>query len=813
MRHAGGAADPRRGGARRRTAAGDPLGPYRDRITAATALEPALAELADAGLAERAAWLARRARAPHTDPGELIVEACALVREASRRALGLRPHDVQLACGFALADGRIAEMDTGEGKTLAAVAPVLAHALTGRGAHVLTFNDYLAERDARWMGPVYELLGASVGWVAEGMTVAERQRAYRRDVTYLTVKEAGFDYLRDGLCLEPGRQVQRPFRFALVDEADSILIDEARIPLVVAGAVAATAPGRGRLAELVRGLDAGTHFTTDDSGRNVFLTAGGEDEVERRLGCGSLVDPANAALAAAVRQALHAEHLLRRDVDYIVRGGAVELVDEHTGRVADKRQWPDGLQAAVEAKEGLRLGADGRLLASITVRQLLRLYPRLCGMTATATSSAAELADAYGLAVAPIPPHRRSVRVDHPPLVYPRAETRDRAVVEEIAAAHRRGRPVLVGTASVAASEQLAATLGRHGLGCRVLNARHDAQEAVIVAQAGAPGALTISTNMAGRGTDIRLGGADERDRELVAALGGLYVIGTCLHPSRRIDRQLRGRAGRQGDPGSSRFFLSLADELPARYGIDRLLPRRLRRELAAAPPAPIDSRIVEREMARVQRIAEGEAADLRRRLNDYSEILEEQRLFIRQWRQAVLEGEAEDELPTARCAEPRRRLAARLGEAALAEIERRVTLVAIDRCWSEHLTEMQALRDESHLAALDGRQPLAEFYRTAIAAFDQLTVRIEGAAGELFEALEVGADGVDWQAAGLVGPAATWTYMIDDPGFGDNVMQTLAHRASIGLWGSLLMWWALIPWGIWQHWRRRRRPGSRPEA
>ncbi len=770
-------------------------------------LEPELERLDEQALHRRAIAVASRARDGAPAAAELAIEVLALTREAARRVLGLRPFDVQIAAGLALRPGSLIEMATGEGKTLAAVAPVVLHALAGRGAHVLTFNDYLARRDAGWMGPVYELLGLSVGFVQDGMPAAERRRAYACDVTYLTAREAGFDYLRDGLCLEPDEQVQRPFHFALVDEADSILIDEARIPLVLAGigpdGGSGGSEGLGRLAEVARRLTPGVDFATDDQRRNVFLTAVGSRRVEEMLGCGSLYAAGNAPLQAALRNALHAEALLSRDVDYIVRRGAVELVDELTGRVARDRQWPDGLHAAVEAKEGLRLGADGSLLGSITLQHFLRLYPRLAGMTATAAPAAEELAALYGLAVVTIPPHRPCVRVDHEDRVFTHAAARDRAVVEEIARVHGCGRPILVGTASVAESERLAAALAARGVSCRVLNAKNDEAEAAVVAEAGAPGAVTISTNMAGRGTDIRLGGRDGAGGREVVALGGLYVIGTNLHESRRIDRQLRGRAGRQGDPGSSRFFVSLEDDLPRRCGIESLIPARLRPERAAAP---VDSPVVRRELARAQRIVEGECFDVRRRLYDYSRILDEQRSFVRAMRQEILEGGRPSPGLDERCPERWAELRPRLGDERLGEVERRLTLLVIDRAWGEYLTEMQTVRDEMHLVTLDGRQPLAEFYRTAIHAFARLRERIDELLVAELVALRVTADGVDWAASGLRGPAATWTYLVSDNVFGSHVMGAMANRASIGLWGSLLLWWLLIPWGVYLHRKRRKK-------
>ena len=501
-----------------------------------------------------------RARVRAGAPLDAVTEELfALVRELARRALGLRPFDEQLIAGLALHEGHVVEMQTGEGKTLAAVAPVALNALGGAGVHVLTVNDYLARRDARWMGPIYERLGLSVGTVQEGMKAAERRQAYRCDVTYLTAKEAGFDLLRDGLALDRSSVVHRPFQFALVDEADSLLVDEARIPLVIAGTVDEPGPDATQIAALVKELRVGTDVERDEYERNIFLTETGIGRVESRLGVGMLHDTRNIAVLADLQNALHAEFLLERDVDYIVRHGAVELVDDFTGRVADRRQWPDGLQGAIEIKEGLRVRREGRILNSVTVQHFLRSYPRLCGMTATAQPSAEELDAFYGLSVVVIPTHRPCRRVDRPDVIFTDCEAKERTLVEEIRGSmHVAGRCSSGRRASWSLSG-LAELVRTAGVTCRVLNAKEDEQEAQIVADAGALGAVTISTNMAGRGTDIRLGGRDERDHDTVAALGGLAVLGTNRHESLRIDRQLRGRAGRQGDPGSSRCSSSVS--------------------------------------------------------------------------------------------------------------------------------------------------------------------------------------------------------------------------------------------------------------
>ncbi|HEX3131578.1 MAG TPA: accessory Sec system translocase SecA2 [Thermoanaerobaculia bacterium] len=767
-----------------------------------------LSRAEDPELSERAASLRRQARGG-TTLETLLPDVFTLVRETAFRILGERPYDVQMLAGIALHQGKLVEMQTGEGKTLAAVAPVVLNALTGRGVHVLTYNDYLARRDAEWMGPVYERLGLTVGSIREGLSAAERRRAYGCDVTYLTVKEAGFDLLRDGLCLDPAAQVHRPFHLGLVDEADSLLIDEARIPLVIAGTLDEVRTDLGRLAGIARRMQRGADYDTDEYAFNIFLTDSGIHRAEELLGSGNLFEGDNVRLQAELRNALHAEALLKRDVDYIVRNGRIELVDELTGRVAENRHWPDGLQAALEAKEGLRWQAEGKIFGSITVQHFLRKYPRLCGMTGTAMPAAAELADIYNLEVLEISPNRPCIRVDHPDVIHATREAKRRALTQEISATHATGRPILVGTVSVEESESLAADLLQTGLSCRVLNAKNDAEEAAIVAEAGALGAVTISTNMAGRGTDIRLGGADESQRDAVVALGGLYVLGTNRHESRRVDDQLRGRAGRQGDPGSSRFIISLEDSLLQRCGIERLLPSKIQKRLKAGEEpggsTEIDHPAVRREVARVQRIVEGQHGDIRKRLLSYWEVLEHQRVEVQAWRQAVLEGKPQDLLEQ-RSPERWTRLCAEYGEDLLREIERRITLVMIDRCWSDHIAEMQAVRDEVHLVVLGGRDPYAEFYRAAGAGFEALVDRIDDTIVETFERIRITAEGVDWDREGLRGPSSTWTYLINDNVFGNNTFLTLSNRPGFGLWAILLCWWILVPWAMVLRWRNRKK-------
>jgi preprotein translocase subunit SecA len=687
------------------------------------------------------------------------------VREAAARTLGLRPFDEQVIAALALHEGRVVEMATGEGKTLAAVMPAALAALPGAGVHVLTFNDYLARRDAEWMGPVYAFLGLSVGWIQGASTREERRRAYSADVTYVTAREAGFDHLRDALATDKELLVHRPLHLALVDEADSLLIDEARVPLVIAGAVEGRASSGERLAAVVAALEPGRHFDTDEYARDVELTEAGLLRVEEALGCGSLHTEDNYALLTELNCALHARVLLRRDVDYIVRDGRIEIVDELTGRVAEGRHWPDGLQAALEAKEGLARRTDGAILGSITLQHFLGLYPRLCGMTGTAQDAARELFETYGLRVAVVPPHRPRRRVDHPDLVFTHRQAKEDALVAEIGAAYAARRPVLVGTLTVAESERLAERLRAAGVPCAVLNARHDAEEAGIVAGAGAPGAVTISTNMAGRGTDIRLGGREEAERARVAALGGLYVIGTNRHESRRIDLQLRGRAGRQGDPGESRFFVSLEDDLAVRYGLRGLLPER-----SVPPPraSPLESPLVRREIERVQRIVDGQNFEIRRTLWRYASAVEDQRRLVQEWRAALLHGQED---PHVWRADPRfAALAAAAGEDALREAERKATLAHIDRLWRDHLVRVADLREGIHLVRLGGEDPLTRFKVAASQAFRRLEQDVEDAVRAELDTLDVTAGGLGLAGLGAKAPSSTWTYLVNDDPFRDQL-------------------------------------------
>lgn len=699
----------------------------------------------------------------------LLEEAFVLIRESVRRMLGIRLYDVQMIAAIALYEGKLIEMQTGEGKTLAAVLPACLYALQSKGVHILTFNDYLAGRDAEWMSPVYESLGLTAGVVREGMSIRERQAAYAADITYLTAKEAGFDYLKDSICYDRASLVQRPFHLAIIDEADSILIDEARVPLVIAGETAGEAKVDDvrKVTDIVKQLAFGIDYDTDEAKRNVFLTESGVDRAEAMLGCSNLYDEHHTDLLAALHCGLHAEALLKRDVDYIVRNGKVELIDAFTGRIAENRHWPDGIQAAVEAKEGLTPKAGGRVLGSITLQHLLSLYPRMSGMTGTAQASAEEFRTTYSLEVVVIPPHRPCRRIDHPLAVFTHREAKRRALVNEIVTVHQTGRPILVGTASVEESEELAADLAAAGISCNVLNAQNDEREAELIAGAGRWGVVTVSTNMAGRGVDIVLGGGEAEAYVEVAALGGLYVIGTNLHESSRVDHQLRGRAGRQGDPGASRFFISLEDELLSRFGLANVLPSEF---LEKRQDEPLQASVIRKRIEHIQRVIEGQNFEIRKTLNKYSDLVEQQRrqLFGRRWN--VLMDRERLTLLASRDRERYEELCRAFGEELLYQVEKQITLYAIDQCWADHLELISFIREGIHLESISNNNPLDEFHRQIIHAFNDLPHKLEQLIVDTFRTAYITEAGIDLNQDGLKLPSATWTYLVNDQFYSNRI-------------------------------------------
>ncbi len=682
-----------------------------------------------------------------------VVETYALAAEVAHRLLGMRMFDVQLLCGLTLNQGHIAEMETGEGKTLAAVPAVIWYALHGRGVHVLTANDYLAKRDASWMGGIYSFFGLSVAHISQDMSAEQRRAAYASDITYATANEIGFDFLRDGLAETPEQLVHRSFAFAVIDEADSALIDEARIPLVIAGGRPDDPAFAYAVDAVVRSLRRYVDYFPDEFARNVQLTDSGIGRVERTIGCGNLFDEQNLRVLTAVQDALHAHVLLRRDIDYVVKNGAAELVDEFKGRIAQNRRWPAGLQSAIEAKEGLALKTQGRILGSITVQSLVRLYERVCGMTGTAVTESEEFWKTYRLPVTVIPTNRPLIRQDLPDVVYADKASRNRAVIEEIRTVYTTGRPILIGTASVEDSELLSSRLHAVGIPHNVLNARNDEAEAAIIAQAGALHAVTISTNMAGRGTDILLGGSPPVSREAVVSLGGLYVLGTTRHEARRIDNQLRGRAGRQGDPGSSRFFLSHQDDLFVRFGI--------------AQNPDIDS---------VQRTAESQNFEIRQLLAKYDSLIEHHRRETYARRREVLlssDWSVEPLLPEERY----NTLLEAVGVPALQAAGRRLVLTVIDDLWADYLANVTELRGGIHWVSWGGRDPLYEFLTGVEEIYSEMQARLEEDVSEAFATAVVRDGQIRFRDETQFERGATWTYLTTDQPFG-----TLGERIVKGL-------------------------------
>ncbi|MHB0881538.1 preprotein translocase subunit SecA [Paenibacillus sp. SEL1] len=664
---------------------------------------------------------------------ELLVDAYALVCEAAKRKLGLQPYDVQIMAAIALHERFVIEQHTGEGKTLSAVMPAYLNALTGEGVHVLTFNDYLANRDAEWMGPIYRFLGLTVKSVQEGMSLSEKREAYAADITYVTAKEAGFDYLRDTITLSEADTVHRPFQYVIVDEADSLLLDEARVPLVIAGEPDSSGNDVIRFADVTRQLEQDKYYDFDEFKRNVYLNEAGAAKAESLLGCGNLYESHNSHLLSSLNCALYAETLLKKDVDYIVRDGKIELIDEYTGRVAENRHLPEGLQAALAAKEGLYSKVGGKILGTITLQHFISLYPKICGMTATAYASAMEFKEIYALQVVQIPPNRPNIRIDQPHRIYTHKEAKLKALVQEILSVHAMGRPILIGTSSVEESDMLAEALAVAGVPCHVLNAKNDAEEAEVIARAGEIGAVTVSTNMAGRGVDIRLGGGNPTQAEVVAKLGGLYVIGTHVNESVRIDDQLRGRSGRQGDPGASVFFVSLEDELLLRFGIHKAI--RAHRQDEALEDSALRSKI-----AHIQRVIMGQNFDIQQELNCYSDMVEDQRRILYEERLAILKGKKP-----------------------MSPLEQRVRLFYIDKFWADHLAYVSYLREGIHLESLVSGNPIDEFHAQITQAYEQIPAKVNSESANMLVRLGGSNDPAKWEEFGLKSPTSTRTYIIND--------------------------------------------------
>ncbi|CCO07594.1 preprotein translocase subunit SecA [Desulforamulus hydrothermalis] len=780
-------------------------------------LEPAVAKLTDEALRGKTAHF-KQQLANGRSLDDILPEAFAVVREAARRVHNMRHYDVQLIGGIVLHQGRIAEMKTGEGKTLVATLPVYLNALTGRGVHVVTVNDYLATRDSQWMGQIYNFLGLSVGLIVHGLDWEQRRQAYNADITYGTNNEFGFDYLRDNMALHPEQLVQRELHYAIVDEVDSILIDEARTPLIISGMADKPTDLYYTMARIVPKLVQDTDYTVDEKAHTVLLTEEGVSKAEKLLGVPNLYDDSNLELTHHLNQALKAHALMKRDRDYVVKDGEVVIVDEFTGRLMFGRRYSDGLHQAIEAKEGVKIERESQTLATITFQNYFRMYKKLAGMTGTALTEEEEFRKIYGLDVVVIPTNKPMIRNDMPDLVYKTKEAKYRAVVEEIVRRHATGQPVLVGTISIETSELLSSMLKKKGVPHQVLNAKYHEKEAEIIAQAGRLGAVTIATNMAGRGTDILLGGnpeilalselrrqgqseaADpaayqalvakykqqcEEERRQVVELGGLHIIGTERHESRRIDNQLRGRAGRQGDPGSSQFYISLEDDLMRLFGSDNIAG--LMEKLGMEEDVPIEHALITKSIETAQKRVENRNFDIRKHVLNYDDVMNQQRELIYSQRRQVLtgqniadniqetiakvvarsvdaycpEGVHQEEWDLAglldyagqlylpghnlqvadleglgrdalreellvRARELYKAREAELGAATMREIERVVLLRLVDEKWMDHLDAMDQLREGIGLRAYGQKDPLIEYKFEAYEMFNNMIANIQ---------------------------------------------------------------------------------------
>jgi len=710
---------------------------------------------------------------------DILAEAYAVVRETGWRQVGMRAFDVQILGAVVLHEGNIAEMKTGEGKTLVAAFPLYLNALSGSGAHLVTVNDYLAKLHSEWMGQIYRALGLSVGLILHGLDPAERREAYGSDITYGTNNEFGFDYLRDNMALHPDHIVQRKLHYAIVDEVDSILIDEARTPLIISGPSTRSADLYYKFARIVPKMRVDEDYAVDEKAHTVTPTEDGLRRVEKLAGIDDLFSPESSELNHYLNQALRAHALYRRDQHYIVKDGEVLIVDEFTGRLMFGRRYSDGLHQAIEAKEGVKIQSEHQTLATITLQNYFRMYTKLAGMTGTAATEAEEFRRIYGLDVVQVPTNRPMIRIDHPDVIFRTDKGRTRAVIDEIVECHRRGQPVLVGTTSIERSERLSELLRKQGVQHEVLNAKHHEREAAIVAQAGQPNAVTIATNMAGRGTDIALGPG-------VVEVGGLHVIGTERHEARRIDNQLRGRCARQGDPGSSRFYVSLDDDLMRLFGADNVTT--LLDRLGMDDDMPLEHNMLSRAIERAQKRVEARNFDIRRRVLDYDDVLNQQRELIYKQRREVVEGgrlrpvvqrmaetaiervvdlHAHATLPPEDwdlpaliglledlCL-PRGRVSAQdlsrlesrdalvdfvtaiandvyaereasFGEQLLSDLERLILLRMVDSKWMDHLDAMDDLREGVGLRAYGQKDPLLEYKFEAYEMFEAMIRSIE---------------------------------------------------------------------------------------
>ncbi|MDE6031672.1 MAG: preprotein translocase subunit SecA, partial [Oscillospiraceae bacterium] len=689
--------------------------------------------------------------------GNSSEEIFARCYNATKKTLEITPFDEQLFAALSLSEGKLVQMQTGEGKTLCAVFAACREALNGGNVHILTFNDYLARRDCEWMKPIYDEMGVSVGYITEKTERALRGELYKKQVLYITAKEAGFDYLRDFVCFDTAEMVfPEQLNMAIVDEADSILIDEARIPLVIAGDIAVNEDGSA--AEVYKKIESFSEsdFDYDEESRNVYLTDAGADKAEDIFGQDMYAED-GAPLLAKVCACLKAKFILKEDKDYIVRDGRILLIDEFTGRTAEGRVFPGELQAAAEAKHGLKITSRGRIMGNIALQYFARLYPKIAGMTGTAESAAEEFSKLYALDIDVIPTHMPCQREDKPLELYYDGEEKRKAIVAAISEAAAAQRPVLVGTESIEESESLAAELRGKGIECAVLNAKNDAEEAGIIARAGEKGAVTISTNMAGRGVDIKLGGEDCREKDFVTAAGGLLVLATSMRESSRITKQLRGRAGRQGDVGESRFFAALDDEIMTRLDLKSLVSGR------HYPSEKVNGRLEDKallkEAERVQRISEGNSYDERANLMKYTMIGEKHREVTFGRRRALLDGSYNSEMWQQNAPEDYERAAEKFGVQAVQELQNRVLAALLNEFWCDYLDYTAYLREGIHLTQIAGRNPAEEYNIACEEYYQNAAAEIPDRMAEKLEEVLKCSELSEYKIAM---PTKTYTYLLN---------------------------------------------------
>ena len=749
----------------------------REIVDTINSYEAGLKDISDATLAGHTdKFKERLAKGETLD--DILPEAFAVVREASRRVLGLRHFDVQMIGGICLHEGKIAEMRTGEGKTLVATLPVYLNALTGKGVHMITVNDYLAKRDSEWMGRLYRFMGLSVGLISHDMDFPERKFAYSCDITFGTNNEYGFDYLRDNMVIYPEQMVQRDLNYAIVDEVDSILIDEARTPLIISGPGAKSTDMYAVMARAVAPLKEEVDYKVDEKQKTVSPNEGTVQKVERAIGVKNLYAPENIELSHCFTAALRAKSLMKRDRDYVVRDGEVIIVDEFTGRLMVGRRYSDGLHQAIEAKEGVKIQRESQTLATITFQNYFRMYKKLAGMTGTAKTEEDEFLKIYKLPVIVVPTNKPILRIDYPDVIYKTKRAKYKAVGKAVEEIHQKGQPILIGTTSITQSEELSAILKKHGIEHNVLNAKYHEKEAEIIKDAGQKGAVTIATNMAGRGTDIMLGDG-------VKELGGLFIVGTERHESRRIDNQLRGRAGRQGDPGCSRFFLSLEDDLLRLFASDNIAA--VMDKLGMEEDDPIEHKLITRSIEHAQKKVEARNFDIRKHVLEYDDVMNQQReviygerhkilmgdnlrdnimfmvqqiikgemdqyanakLYPEEWTleglikdaeetyapqgrlvKAELEALSRDEVEETLEKVAEEAYAARelmFGEDNMRELEKVVMLRVVDNHWMEHLDHMDMLREGINLRAYGQRNPLVEYKIEALNMFEEMENAIQ---------------------------------------------------------------------------------------